>query len=230
METFPVKIVIPQCPDFEVDPGSQCVFEVIIPLDLPRIIDPSIPPPPYHGEDELFNRLQPRVRPVTTSILAGLLTAFMGNDYPIHSVLGFDPSNDDFDIVQGRDLLEKFEGEGLWSMSDLIIGPDLRDGRWKDQFGIEGQGRVDAFYEHFDGFVTLVHAFKYTLILGPFEFVEEQLQLDNPRMIQFTAGDQLEDGKVVFVAKEYTEKARFWHHKELMHYVRVQDTGMPSHL
>lgn len=71
----------------------------------------------------------------------------MGEDYPLHSVLGYDPSDADFNIVQGRDLIEKFDGHAINSMRDFIIGPDLHHGHWIDQFGIKGQGNVDAFVE-----------------------------------------------------------------------------------
>lgn len=214
--------------DFQVDPKFQCVLEVIIPLGLPRFIDPSIPPPPYRGEDELFDRLLKRVRLVTTTILAGLLTSLMGKDYPLHSVLGFDPFDTDFNIVQGRDWIENFDAHAIKSMRDLVIGPDLHNGHWIDQFEIRRQGNVDAFYEDSTGLVSLITGFKYILILGPFKFVEEQLRLKNPRMIQFKAADELEDGKVVFVAKEYTEKARFHKNQMLETMFQVQEPCIRS--
>lgn len=210
------------------DPRSQCVLEVLIPLGLPRLIDPSITPPPYRGYDELYDRLLPRVRPVTTPIVAGLLTSLMGEEYPLHSVLGFDPSDADFNIVQGRDLIKKFDGHVINSMRDLIIGPDLHHGHWVDQFEIKGQGIVDAFVEDHTGLVSLLHWFKYILILCPFEFVEEQLQLKNPRIIQFTAANVLEDGKVVLVAKEHTEQERFGRNKMLETLVKVRDPRIGS--
>lgn len=83
---------------------------------------------------------------------------------------------------------------------------DLKTGRWRDQFGRGGQTAVDAlaYDEHPDGTVALAYAFNFTLTQG--RFAEEH---ENPRVIRFEARDQLdENGKVVFVAKEYTEQAR----------------------
>lgn len=73
-----------------------------------------------------------------------------------------------------------------------------------------------------------MHWFKYILVLGPFEFVEEQLQLKNPRIIQFTAANELEDGKVVLVAKEHTAKERSGKDKMLETLVKVRDPRIGS--
>lgn len=89
-----------------VHPQDQCIFEVIIPLGLPRVIDPSIPSPPYRGADE-HNRLQLRVRPVMKPVLTGLLTTLMGQDYPVHSILGAKTNS--------RVVLESFEANFLLS-------------------------------------------------------------------------------------------------------------------
>lgn len=130
--------------------------------------------------------------------------------------------------MQGLDWFETFEGHAIKSMRDLTIGPDLHNGHWIDQFGIKGQGNVDAFHEHSTGLVSLMTGFKYTLILGPFEFVEEQLRLKNPRIIEFTAANELVEGKVVLVAKGYTEKERLPINQMLETLVRARHSRIGS--
>ncbi|KAG6356763.1 hypothetical protein INS49_014637 [Diaporthe citri] len=137
MDSFPVKLLLPDRPDFMVTPATQCVFEVIIPLGIPRLIDTSLPAPPYIGLDATYNGMQNLVRPTMRAIMSGLLRELLGSDYPVCSLLGSDP---DGNICQSNRVGEWWDTKVILDKADL----DLKAGTWKDQFGEEGHGPIDA--------------------------------------------------------------------------------------
>lgn len=196
MDSFPVKLLLPDRPDFMVTPATQCVFEVIIPLEIPRLIDTSLPAPPYIGDDATYNGMQILVRPTMRAIISGLLRELLGSDYPVCSLLGSDP---DGDISQSNRIGEWWDTKFILSKADL----DLKAGTWKDQFGEEGHGTIDAYVEHPDGQISLMFGLKYLLVQGSIPGGDE-----NPRVIQFRAEPALSDGKVIFHAREYTDRGR----------------------
>lgn len=196
MDSFPVKLLLPDQPGFGLTRYTPCVFEVNIPIGLPRLIDSSLPAPPYIGSKALDNRLQVLVRPLMRAILTGLLKELLGSDYPVCSILGSDPD----DITETYRTSEHWDAKCIQSMADI----DLEAGQWKDQFGREGRGPIEAYIENADGGVSLVLGFSYTLVQGPTIPGGD----DNPRAIQFQAEPALSDGKVVFHMKEYTGQSR----------------------
>lgn len=221
MDSFPVKLLLPDRPDFMVTPVSQCVFEVIIPLGIPRLIDTSLPAPPYIGMDATYNSLQILVRPTMRAIMSGLLREFMGSGYPVCSILGSDP---DGNISQSNRLKEWFDSKFILSMADL----DLKAGTWKDQFGEEGHGPIDAYVEEPDGQVELILGFNYLLVQGSSIPGGDE----DPRVIQFRAEPTLSDGKVIFHAREYTERGRQGINDTVKHYFAAskarEDAGIPA--
>ena len=221
MDSFPVKLWLPDHPDFKpITPYTQCVFEVIIPIGLPRLIDSSLPAPPYIGADALTNSLQILVRPTMRAIMSGLLRELMGSDYPICLLLGSDP---DDNISQSNRLSEGWDSKFLTSMADL----DLESGHWKDQFGQEGRGPIDAYEEYLDGHVSLIFGFSYFLVQGATIPGGD----DNPRIVQFTAEPTLSDGKVVFWTREYTPRGRRSVNNSVKRWFEVskarEDAGLP---
>lgn len=220
MDSFPVKLHLPKWPvSFTVTPHTHCIFKVIIPLGVPRLIDTSLPAPPYIGIDATYNGIQILVRPTVRAILSGLLRELLGNDYPVCSVLGSDP---DDDISQSHRLSEGWDSKFIMSEADL----DLKAGKWKDQFGQEGQGQIDAYVKNIDGHISLMFGFNYLLIQGPIPEGDEDL-----RVIQFTAEPTLSDGKVVFNTREYTERGRQGINSTVKHDFKTckarEDAGLP---
>lgn len=198
MDCFPVKVLLPwpDTSEFKITPVTQCTFEVLIPLGLPRLIDPSLPAPPYIGMDATYNDLQIRVRPTMRAIITGLLRELMGSDYPVSSLLGYDP---DPNYFESHRLLEHWSTHHLLDKADV----DLKAGTWKDQWGNEGHGTIDAYVEYHNGRVDLMYGFRYILVQGSLPEGEE-----NPRVIQFEAEPALHDGNVILQVREYTELGR----------------------
>lgn len=197
MDSFPVKLLLPDQPGFGLTPHTPCVFEVIVPIGLPRLIDPSLPAPPYIGSNVLHCSLPPLVRPLMRAILSGLLKELLGSDYPVCSLLG---SNANGDMDDSYRIIERMDSKCIRSMADI----DLEAGRWKDQFGEEGHGPIEAYIENGDGSVALVFGLAYVLVQGPTIPGGD----DDPRAIQFQAEPALSDGKVVFHMREYTPQGR----------------------
>lgn len=144
----------------------------------------------------------------------------MGSGYPVCSLLGSDP---DGNINQSSRLAEWWDTKVILSKADL----DLKAGTWKDQFGEEGHGPIDAYVEHPDGHVGLMFGFKYLLVQGSIPEGDE-----NPRVIQFRAEPTLSDGKVIFHAREYTERGREGINNTVKRYFAVskarEDAGIPA--
>lgn len=220
MDSFPVKLLLPDRLDFMVTSATQCVFEVIIPLEIPRLIDTSLPAPPYIGIDATYNGLQILVRPTMRAIMSGLLRELMGSGYPVCSLLGSDP---DGNISQSNRVSEGWDAKFLLDKADF----DLKAGTWKDQFGEEGHGTIDAYVEEPDGWVSLFFGFQYLLVQGTIPEGDE-----NPRVIQFRAEPALSDGKVVFHTREYTERGRKGINSTVKRYFAVskarEEAGIPT--
>lgn len=104
---------------------------------------------------------------------------------------------------------------------------DLKAGTWKDQFGEEGHGPIDAYVEEPDGQVELMFGFNYLSVQGS-SIPEGD---ENPRVIQFRAESILSDRKVIVHAREYTERGRNSINNTVKHYfaaVKVrEDAGIP---
>lgn len=198
MDSFPVKLHLPDQSRFGLTPYTPCVFEVIVPIGLPALIDPSLPAPPYVGSKALDSDLQRLVRPLMRAILSGLLKELLGSDYPICSLLGSDP---DGNISESYREFECWDSKIVQSMADV----DLEAGRWKDQFGEEGHGKIEAYIDRAGfGHSSLIFGLKYILVQGPTIPGGD----DNPRAIQFQAEPALSDGKIVFHTQEYSGQGR----------------------
>lgn len=145
----------------------------------------------------------------------------MGSDYPVCSLLGSDP---DGDYTQSNRFAQWWDSKFIPSMADL----NVKAGTWKDQFGEEGHGPIEAYVMEPDGQVELIFGFKVLLVQGPSIPGGDE----NPRVIQFRAEPTLSDGKVIFHGREYTERGRESVNNTVKHCFAVskarEDAGIPT--
>jgi hypothetical protein len=102
-----------------------------------------------------------------------------------------------------------------WNLStvdDQENGLDFAAGRWKDVYGDEGHGSIDAYEEDPWGRVLIFHEFRLSLVRG----VRDATQLEemNPRVLRFDVvqeGGEESGHELAFEVREYAEHFRKHH-------------------
>lgn len=202
MTSIPVKLLRPVRPQtgptFDVSPDTQCIFQIFVPLGLPRLLNSSLPPPPYYG-DRPLTEYRIAARPIVRAILSGLLYEMLGHEQ--HSQVSSIMRSED-DISLNPKLWRGWDGKITKNKNDF----DLATGWWKDQYGEEGHG-IDAYleYSHDPDHVEIIKWFEFLVLHG-----EKPEGDQEHRVIQFEAKDELDDGKVLFRAREYSEARRVY--------------------
>jgi hypothetical protein len=79
---------LPASNGFHVDATTPCRFILLIPLDLPPLLDPSIPPPPYLVAGAVDQpRIRDAVRTALRPAVVGALHELLGTGAPVSPTL-----------------------------------------------------------------------------------------------------------------------------------------------
>jgi hypothetical protein len=183
--------------EFHIDAATPCRFIFLIPLDLPPLLDPSIPPPPYLVAGAVD---QPRMRDAVGTALrpavVGALHELLGTEAPVSAMIPRE--NADWgqrEPYDSRILAKGFEF-------------DAAAGFWVDQYGNKG-GEAPA-WSKFGEFTEVIEAYKFRV---------NQCIVDsesNPLVVELRAMPVLHGkGAVAWVVKKYSE----WEQREFNHAV-----------
>lgn len=202
----PVQLVRPSA--LQIDADTPCVLEMHIPIALPHQLDPSVPAPPYHlgtvGSEAV---LSSQARPVLRRLMAEIVSRLFG---PEHAADALEAS-DQAPPTPGARHLRLISDFDSSLVVDRENGFNLAAGYYKDQYGKEGHGPIDAYVEEIKGQIVILHEFVMHLV----RWVRDARELVemNPRVLRF---DLVGEGEgrgalgheLVFGVKEYTEAAR----------------------
>lgn len=192
-----LRTVVIKSNDFHVDATTPCRFIFLIPLDLPPLLDPSIPPPPYLApwateEPRMHAAVQTALRPA----VAGALYELLGPEAPVSTLMP--PKNcpwSNRDPYESRKLAKGFDF-------------DPATGYWVDQYGNEGRG-APAWLK-FGEVISIIEAYRSRI---------NQCIVDNesnPLVVELKAMPVLhKEHTVAWVARKYSE----WEQKEFNHAV-----------
>ncbi len=201
----PVRLVRPSA--LQIDANTPCVLEMHIPITLPHQLDPSVPAPPYHlgivgGEAVLSLRAMPVLR----RLIAEIVSHLFGPEHAADALRASDQAPSTPGARHLR-LVSEFD-------SSLVVdrenGFNLAAGYYKDQYGEEGQGPIDAYEEEMGGHIVILHGFVLSLVRGVRD--ARKLVEINPRVLRFDLigeeGRGVLGHELVFDVKEYTETFR----------------------
>lgn len=205
MAVPPIRLLRPSA--LKIDADSPCVLEMRIPIALPYRLDPSLPAPPYHPGTitaEQFRALH--AMPLLRGLMAQIVSHMFGPEYAAATLEA--PTQATSPPCDLR-LLATWDASTIF---DKENGLDFAAGYWKDTYGREGHGPIDASQGDLWGRILIFHKFKLSLIRG----VRDAKQLEEmyPRAFRF---DVIEEGsgesghEVVFEVREYTEDIRKRH-------------------
>jgi hypothetical protein len=90
--------VVIKANDFHVDSKTPCRLVIVIPLELPSLLDPSVPPPPYHPPDNNISRWALR-DPTMTALRPAVIGA-------LYTVLGPDAAISEMVPRDNRDWIQ----------------------------------------------------------------------------------------------------------------------------
>ncbi|KAL2140149.1 hypothetical protein VTI28DRAFT_4198 [Corynascus sepedonium] len=207
----PVRLVRPSA--LQIDADTPCILEMHIPITLPHQLDPSVPAPPYHlgilGGEDLLNLY---AMPVLRRLMAEIVSRLFG---PEHAADALRASNWAVPTPGARHL--RFIGDFDSSLVvDRENGFNLAAGYYKDQYGDEGRGPIDAYEEELGGHIVILHGFVLYLVRGVRD--ARKLVEINPRVLRFDLVGKGEGRgalghELLFGVKEYTEtfRRRFVH-------------------
>ncbi|KAK4031960.1 hypothetical protein C8A01DRAFT_41605 [Parachaetomium inaequale] len=173
---------------FHVDTITPCRFNFVIPLELPSILDPSIPPPPYYPPN-IIDRQELR-DPTTTALrpaVTGALYQLLGTAAPVSTMV---PTNN-LDWRQRDEYVSRLVTDR--SKFDPVSG------HWTDQYGVEGfETKAYIDYGGYGG-IEIVEAYQIR--------VDQNIEdnKSNPMAVEVKAMPVLHEGKVAFVARRFRE-------------------------
>ncbi|KAK3293806.1 uncharacterized protein B0H64DRAFT_398735 [Chaetomium fimeti] len=204
MALLPVQLVRPSA--LQIDADTPCVLAMHIPITLPHQLDPSVPAPPYHlGIIGAEAGLSSHAIPVLRRLMAEIVSRLFG---PEHATDALKASDHALPTPGARHLRLMSEFD-----SSLVIdrenGFNLAAGYYKDQYGDEGHGPIDAYVEDVGGHIVILHGFVLYLVRGVRD-ARELVEI-NPRVLRFDLegeGRGALGHELVFGVKEYTETSR----------------------
>ncbi|KAK4098983.1 hypothetical protein N658DRAFT_498805 [Parathielavia hyrcaniae] len=174
MNVPPIRLLRPS--GMTIDANEPCVLEIAIPVGLPHRLDPSMPALPYHPDTiraELFRDWH--AIPLLRRLMPQIVSNFFG---PEHTRSALKTPNVATTPPCDIRLMANWD---LSIIEDKETNLDIAAGRWKDIYGDEGHGPIDAYDEDPWGRVRILHAFKLSLIRGVWD--AEQLEKMNPRVL-----------------------------------------------
>ncbi len=189
------------------DPEEPCVLEIAIPIALPHRLDPSLPAPPYHPDTMTAEEFRDsHAMPLLRRLVAQIVFHLFG---PEHATAALEAPTQATSPPCGLRLLASWHAS---TVDDKENDLDFAAGRWKDNYGDEGHGPIDAYFEDPWGRVVIYHQFKLFLVCRVRDAT--QLKEMNPRVFLFElaqedSGDS--EHELVFQVREYTEYIRRHH-------------------
>lgn len=179
---------------FHVDSKTPCRLVFVIPLELPSLLDSSVPPPPYHPPNNidrwaLHDATMTALRP---AVFGGLYTA-LGPDAAISEMVP--PNNRDW--IPKNDFVSRLVND----RSKF----DPESGDWTDQYGNMGSGATA--YLEYGNEIAIIEAYEIRVDQG---ITDNKI---NVPVVELKAMPVLHDGKVAFVARKYedAEQERYNH-------------------
>jgi hypothetical protein len=173
--------------EFHVDAKIPCRFNFVIPLELPSLLDPSIPPPPYYppntvDRQELRDPTMTALRPAVT----GALYQLLGTAAPVSTMI---PANNQ-DWRQRDEYVTRLVTDR--SKFDPVSG------HWTDQYGVEGF-ETKAYIDNYRFGFAIIEAYQIR--------VDQNIEdnKSNPMAVEVKAMSVLHEGKVAFVARRFRE-------------------------
>ena len=208
MALLPIQLVRPSA--LQIDADTPCVLEMHIPITLPHQLDTSVPAPPYHlgiiGGEAV---LSPYAIPILRRLMAEIVSRLFGPEYTADALKASDQALP----TPGARYLRLVSDFDSSLVIDRKNGFDLVAGYYKDQYGDEGHGPIDAYVEEVGGHIVILHGFVLYLIRGVRD-ARELVEI-NPRVLRFDlVGNGTGEGRgvlgheLVFGIKEYTETFR----------------------
>ncbi len=178
--------IVIKADEFHVDSKTPCRLVFVIPIELPPLLDPSIPPPPYYPPNSvdrwaLRDSTMTALRPVVFVALYALL----GPDAAVSEMVPRD----------NRDWVQRDE-----FVSTLITDRskfDPKSGDWMDQSGNMRSG-AKAYIDYGERIgIAIIEAYQIRVDQG----IKDNKT--NPLVVEVKAMPVLSDGKVAFVARKY---------------------------
>ena len=183
-----VPVIVVKANESHVDSQTPCRLKFIIPLELPPLLDPSIPPPPYHPpENSVGSRvLYDLTRTVLRPVVIGALFALLGSDAAVSEMVP----------RQNSDWRQRAEyvSRAVTQRSDF----DLESGNWTDQYGLKGFD-AKAYFDCGDKGFIIVEAYQIRVDQG----IKDNKT--NPLVVEVKAMPVLTEGKVAFLARKYED-------------------------
>ncbi|KAH6620953.1 hypothetical protein B0J18DRAFT_431109 [Chaetomium sp. MPI-SDFR-AT-0129] len=203
----PVQLV--RSSALQIDADTPCVLEMHVPITLPHQLDPSMPAPPYHLAMGAEDGLSSYARPVLRRLMAEIVSRLFGPEHAAEALKAPDRALP----TPGAHYLRLISDFDLYIIVDRKNGFNLAAGYWKDQYGEEGHGPIDAYVEDIGDKIIVLRGFVLYLIRGVRD-ARELVEM-NPRVLRFDlVGEGEGEGRgapgheLVFGVKEYTEFER----------------------
>lgn len=202
----PVQLLRPGA--LKIDADTPCVMEMHVPVAVPHRLDPSLPAPPYQPGNMTDEDLIDHAMPVLRRLIAEIVCHMFGSE---HAAAVLEVPTRAIPIPGGLKLrlVAEFDASAV---ADKENGFDLATGYWKDTFGVEHYGPIDAYEEDpRSGEIVILQGFMVSLVRGVRD--AKQLMDMNPRALRFDLVEEREGSgalgeKLVFKVGEYTEVFR----------------------
>ncbi|KAK4148410.1 hypothetical protein C8A00DRAFT_39026 [Chaetomidium leptoderma] len=203
----PVRLLRPSA--LKIDADTPCVLEMHVPVAVPYRLDSSLPAPPYYpGGVTDEDLLDLHAMPVLRRLMAEIVSHMFG---PEHAAAALEAPTRAIP-TPGAPKLRLVAEFDASTVADKENGFDLAAGYWKDTYGIEHHGSIDAYEEDpLSGEIVILQAFMVSLVRGVRD--AKQLMEVNPRALRFNlVGEREGSGalgdELVFEVGEYTEDFR----------------------
>lgn len=173
--------------EFHVDSQTPCRLVFVIPLELPPLLDSSIPPPPYHPPSNTVERWALRDPTLTAlrPVVVGALYALLGTEAAVSEMIPRD----------NRDWRQRDEYVSRLVTDKYKFDPESGD--WTDQYGHMGSG-AKAYIDYGERHgISVIEAYQIRVDQG----IKDNKT--NPLVVEVKAMPVLHDGKVAFVARQY---------------------------
>lgn len=184
--------------EFHVDSKTPCRLVFVIPLELPSLLDSSVPPPPYYPPNK--NITEWTLRDAT---MTALRPAVVG---ALYTVLGPDAAVSEMVPRDNRDW-HKADGFASSVVTDKSKF-DPESGDWTDRDGNMDSG-AKAYLEYPNNEIAIIDVYKIRIDQG---IKDNKI---NVPVVELKAMPVLSEGKVAFVARKYGDIEQEWFNRSI---------------